>query len=73
LRNAELRQKYLGEMLDIVCCVDVGYVPHSHQIWIDKNDPDLQQDQKANESPEPGMDPNVPLQLDGGVTIDHIA
>ena len=69
-RNSELRRKYLSEMLDIVCRVDVGYIPQSHQIWIEKNDPDLQEKAaKPAASNKPGHE--APLQLDGGVAFSR--
>merc|ERR1712150_90504 len=67
LRDTALRRKYLSEMLDIVCRVDVHYVAHSHEIWVQKNDPDAAVE-KTNKSK---TEPAVVLQLDGGVAFDR--
>jgi hypothetical protein len=69
-RNVELRLKYLKEMLDIVCRVDVAYVPQSHQVWVAKNDPDAQEQAKSTPAPG-GAGAEAPLQLDGGVAFSR--
>ena len=68
LINETLRQKYLSEMLDIICRVDVGYVPQSHEIWVQKNNPDSEDTPKTKKQ-EAGKGAEEPLQLDGGLAF----
>jgi hypothetical protein len=71
LRNVELRRKYLDEMFDIVCRVDVEYVHQSHQIWMQKNDPDSAEQNNIKQAPAPGTGPKVPMQLGGGIAFSN--
>jgi hypothetical protein len=68
LRDTKLRRKYLSEMIDIACRVDPGYIPQSHQIWVEKNITDATESYKP--PPKPGKS-DVPLYLDGGVAFSQ--
>jgi hypothetical protein len=68
LRDTNLRRKYLKEMIDIACKVDPGYIPQSHQVWVEKNNTD------ASESYKPSSKPGkaeASLYLDGGIAFSQ--
>eukprot|EP00978_Attheya_sp_CCMP212_P039703 scaffold208923_cov51-Attheya_sp.AAC.2 len=63
--DPELRRSYIEAMLEIVCKVDLGYLPRAHQYWIDKHAPEDDEDSRRKKG-EAGQKEKH-LQLDGGV------
>jgi hypothetical protein len=69
LRDDALRRSYIAEMLEIVCKVDVGYIIQSHQIWVNRNDPDSKDQSRPKSAAQAG---GKPLQLDGGLRFSRL-
>ena len=65
LREPSLRQSYIKEMVEIVCRLGVSYVDQSHNVWIERNQPDSNEQKKA--APAPGTGKEAPLRIDGGL------
>ncbi len=66
LRDALLRESYLDSMISIACRVDVGYIPYSHSMWMEKNDPD-KKDQVRPDAQADTRKKNSNMQLEGGL------
>ena len=46
LREPELRATYMEQMLEVWCKVGAGYVVSSHSAWVDKHQPDVEDQKK---------------------------
>jgi hypothetical protein len=68
LREDKLRRSYVSDMLEIVCKIDSGYIPQSHQSWVNRHDPDAQQDPSRPKTRQAGKK-ETPLALDGGLAF----
>jgi hypothetical protein len=71
LRDDALRRSYIAEMLEIVCKVDAGYIAQSHQIWVNRNDPDSQDQSRPKSASQAGRR-GATLQLDGGLRFSRL-
>lgn len=65
MADPKLRRSYLDEMVGIACKVDLSYIPRSHDIWMERNDPEAVE-QARRKKAEPGKQEQT-LQIDGGI------
>lgn len=67
LRDEKLRRNYMDEMTIVACKADLGLIPQSHSLWIEKNDPDKKDQSRPEAQKQEAGKKKATLRIDGGL------